>query len=155
MRDSAQNVLIAQFCGYKPRKMWKYDYSPDRDHWSGSYRTKQAAEQSRLNQVNLWDEELWGEPCRIQPVEEYDDWDHIPCYVGNLDEMANAEALLSLDDYQRYSDILCMLVAPENDPPLWRRNYLSATSEQRAESLIRTLGLWIEENKSNETKNTI
>jgi hypothetical protein len=134
MNKEKQRIAIAKACGVLPKRMWRVWYDSEKQHGSICIKTKQEAvdraSQEKDAAIRL------GYAVSISEPEEYDEWEDVPNYIGDLNSMAEAEMILfdridwSVCNYDRY-----LGVATSS----WKWN---ATAAQRAEAFLKTLGLW-------------
>jgi hypothetical protein len=69
----------------------------------------------------------------------------IPDYLNDLNAMHVAEKVLTYEQAEEFVEQLYIADQKNNlaeNPPPWRFNVASATSAQRAEAFLRTIGKW-------------
>lgn len=99
------------------------------------------------------DDELWITPKGLTAGRASDPLNALPDYLNNLNDMHEAEALLTPRLFTRYTEILLPIVDPlfkawPADGQGIHANeafrLLHASAEQRAEAFLRTIGKWKE-----------
>lgn len=130
MNEQEQNVAIAIACGSK----WMYNPN--------------AEQPVRIllhpGCVTSMDDELVEAPMSIPPETESWMYDMLPDYVNDLDAMHEAEKVLCDDERNWFKYIMTLRKMFEGQGDIdWC--LLHATSQQRAEAFLKTLGLWKEE----------
>lgn len=135
MKTEAQRIAIAQACGLKPERLWAYWI--DREGRTGStcISSKRDAELQRQKEIDSWQEFYGPMPAFTEP-EEYDEWRNAPYYLSDLNEMHEAEKVLTYDQRRKYVSIIFNLPVSECESSMF------ATAAQRAEAFLRTLNLW-------------
>lgn len=85
----------------------------------------------------------WRNPSDTGCVEP----SQLPNYFGDLNSVAEAEKILTDEQFQSYYEQRYWEAAkqtPSADYIKYKRIWLSSTAPQRCEALLRTLGLWEE-----------
>ncbi len=71
-----------------------------------------------------------------------------PDYLNDLNAMHEAEKVLTYEQAEEFVEQLYLADQKNNlaeNPPPWRFNVASATSAQRAEAFLKTIGKWEDE----------
>jgi cell division septum initiation protein DivIVA len=79
--------------------------------------------------------------------------EEVPDYLNDLNAMHEAEKVLKWEQRKQYHDLLaditgfsyCEADTQEETYLDWNCRICHATAEQRAEALLKTMGLWVEE----------
>jgi hypothetical protein len=119
MTDREINIAIAEFCGWKP--------SDPRGNWCHPSNWSLA----KNGAYSVW----VGS-------------DKLPNYVEDLNAMHEAESILSHALHVIFRKLLWEEIQSgrdDDDAEQDERYFVSATASQRAESFLRTLGIWVEQ----------
>lgn len=140
LTQSEKNILLNQYMGEKPRRMWRVWYNKERDYGSISIPTRQEAERYAIVEERFL-KEIGESPENylISEPEEYDDWSHAINYFNNFDAVHEFEKELTNDQHTNFRKQLGEVVG---DVVLFSRKFTSATASQRAEALGLALNLW-------------
>jgi hypothetical protein len=74
----------------------------------------------------------------------------VPNYCDDLNAMHEAEGGMRSHDRPTYQHQLDKICATSKDPHCSCWDFIHATASQRAEAFLRTLGLWVEDEKGTE-----
>lgn len=137
LTQSDKNILLNQYMGEKPRRMWRVWYNKERDFGAICIRTLEEAKLTAERELRWFNE--WEEPAEnffISEPEEYDDWSHAVNYFGDYNACHELEeTLFKRGDWSAcvYEEILQKMTTS------WAWH---ATEKQRAEAAGQTLKLW-------------
>ena len=131
-----KNILLNQYMGAKPRRMWRVWYNKEKDYGAIGFFNREDAEISAQKTSEYHKECKWVEFYQISEPEEYDDWYDAVNYFGDYDACHELEeTLFKRGDWSAcvYEEILQKMTTS------WAWH---ATEEQRAEAAGQTLKLW-------------
>lgn len=157
MNTEEMNQALAKWMGVEPRIMWHISYDHAKQH--GSTKIPTFAEAMNRYAFALEDWKIHPDyyECVSKP-ETYEDWDDAPDYCNDLNGIRTVEEKLSqkfghLSVGNKHRDYLVILMGIMNPGvQLWDNgtflgnwshaiNVAEATAAQKAEALVRALGL--------------
>lgn len=135
MTQQEKNILICQYLGEKPRRMWRVWYNREKDFGATSLPSRDVALELISREKNSWIVLAYPDDYQFSEPEEYDDWNNNTNYFCNLEAIKKAAYELP-NNGTRLEFIETLANIQTKYHPFF------CSSEEWAEAFGQTLKLW-------------